>query len=319
MQAIRIHAFGGPEVLKHEEIPTPAPAARQVLVKLQAVGVNPVDVYIRGGNYGPRPFPFTPGFDAAGVVEALGKGVKGFKKGARVYVDGSLTGTYATHALCEASQIHPLPKALTFAQGAALGVPTLTAARALFQKALIKKGETLLVHGGSGAVGLAAIQLAKAAGVLVVATAGTPEGAELAKRAGAKHVINHREPNYLAGLPALTGGRGADVILEMLANVNLGKDLPALAKGGRVVVIGSRGPVEINPRDAMSRDAVIHAMSLFNCPPKDRAALHKRLAAAMKSGALKPFIGKEFPLAQADRAHETVMSPGAQGKIVLIP
>ncbi len=319
MKAIRIRAFGGPEVLTLEEVETPPPGPGQVLVKVEAAGVNPVDAYIRSGGYGPRPFPFTPGFDGAGVVQSLGKGVKGIKPGARVFLDGSVTGTYATHALCAAGQAHPLPKSFSFAQGAAVGVPYLTAARALFQKALAKKGERVLVHGGSGGVGLAAIQLARAAGLTVIATAGTDEGRALCKKEGAHHVLDHKNPSYLTNLMEVTHGEGVNVLLEMLANVNLGKDLTLLGKGGRVVVIGSRGAVEINPRDIMGRDAAVYGMSLFNCPPKDREALHKRLAAGFKNGSLRPVIAGEFPLVDAPKAHEAVMAPGARGKIVLIP
>jgi NADPH2:quinone reductase len=319
MKAIVVKEFGGPEVMKLEEVPTPRPGAGQVLVSIKAAGVNPVDALIRSGNYGERPRPYTPGFDAAGVVEAIGSGVKQIQSGDRVYLDGSVTGTYATHALCEQSQIHPLPTTLTFAQGAGVSVPYLTAARALFQKAMATAGEWLLVHGGSGGVGTAAIQMAKVEGLTVIATAGSDKGLELVRREGAHYALNHKDPDYLKKIADLTQGRGVDLILEMLANVNLGKDLTALAKNGRVVVIGSRGPVEINPRDAMTRDAVVLAMTLFNTPPADRADLHGRLTRGLMDGTLKPVIGKEFPLAEAAKAHEAVMSPGAFGKIVLIP
>jgi NADPH2:quinone reductase len=142
------------------------------------------------------------------VVEALGKGVKGLKPGARVYLDGSLTGTYASHALCSAAQVHPLPKDISLDQGAALGVPSLTAARALFQKALVKKGEKVLVHGGSGGVGLAAIQMARSAGVTVFATAGTAEGLDLCRREGAHHALDHKNPRYQSELMELTKAAG---------------------------------------------------------------------------------------------------------------
>ena len=319
MKAIVVENFGGPEVMKLLEKPTPAPERGQVLVAVKAAGVNPVDTYIRAGGYGLRSMPFTPGLDGAGTVEAVGAGVSSVKPGDRVYLDGSLTGTYATHALCESTQVHPLPAALSFAQGAGICVPYLTAARALFQKALGKKGEWLLVHGGSGGVGTATIQLAKAAGLNVIATAGTNKGRELCKKEGALHVLDHEAPEYLNAIPKLTGGKGVDVILEMLANINLGKDLTVLNKNGRVVVIGSRGAVEVNPRDAMVKDAVILGMTLFNCPPEDRAALHDLLAKGFADKSLRPVVGKEFSLAEAGKAHEAVMAPGAFGKIVLLP
>jgi NADPH2:quinone reductase len=309
MKAIRVHQFGGPEVMKLEEIPDLKPTPDQVLVRIRAIGVNPVDTYIRAGAYDPKPtLPYTPGKDAAGEVVGTGK---------RVYITGSVTGTYADHALCNRTDVHPLPQKLSFEQGAAIGVPYATAFRALFQRAQAKTGETVLIHGGSGGVGTAAIQLARNAGLTVIATAGTDEGIELTKKLGAHHVLNHRKPDYLAEISTITKGGGVNVILEMLANVNLGKDLTVLAMGGRISVIGSRGPVEINPRDAMRRDADIRGVMLGNASPEDRAQIFAGLGAAFENGSLTPIVGKTFRLAEAANAHEEVMKPGAHGKIVL--
>jgi NADPH2:quinone reductase len=320
MKAIRIHEFGGPDVLKVEDVPEPSPAAGQVLVRVRAAGVNPVDTYIRSGVHAVRPgLPYTPGLDAGGEVEAVGEGVKRFSTGQRVYTAGSLTGTYAELALCEESQCHALPERVTFAQGAAVFTPYVTAYRALFHRANARPGETVFVHGASGGVGTAAVQLARAAGLRVVGTAGTEEGRRLVLEQGAHEVLDHRAPDYLERLGRLTGGRGADVILEMLANVNLDKDLGALAKGGRVVVIGSRGTVEINPRQAMTRDAAILGMTLFNASPQELASIHAALGAGLEAGTLRPVVGRELPLAEAARAHEEVLKPGAYGKIVLVP
>jgi len=320
MKAIRIHEFGGPEVLKLEDVPEPRPAAGQVLVRVRAVGVNPVDTYIRGGAHAVKPaLPYTPGLDAAGEVEAVGEGVTRLSAGQRVYTALSLTGTYAELALCDQSQCHPLPERVTFAQGACVNTPYATAYRALFQRAKAQPGETVFVHGASGGVGTAAVQLARAAGLRVIGTAGTEEGRRLALEQGAHDVLDHRAPDYLEQLGALTGGRGADVILEMLANVNLDKDLGVLSKGGRVVIIGSRGTVEINPRQAMTRDAAILGMTLFNASPQESAAIHAALGAGLEAGTLRPVVGRELPLSEAARAHEEVLKPGAYGKIVLIP
>jgi NADPH2:quinone reductase len=320
MKAIRINQFGGPEVLRLEEVPEPRPAAGQVLVRVRAAGVNPVDTYIRSGLHAVKPaLPFTPGLDAAGEVEAVGEGVTQLSVGQRVYVAVSLTGTYAELALCDESQCHPLPEQVTFAQGAGVNTPYATAYRALFQRAKALPGETVLVHGASGGVGTAAVQLARAAGLRVVGTAGTREGRQLVVEQGAHEVLDHRAPDYLEQLGGLTGGRGVDVILEMLANVNLDKDLGVLAKGGRVVVIGSRGTVEINPRLAMSRDAAILGMTLFNASPQELRSIHAALGAGLAAGTLRPVVGRELPLAEAARAHEEVLQPGSYGKIVLIP
>lgn len=320
MKAIRVHETGGPDVLKLEEVPDPQPGPGQVLVRVKAAGVNPVDTYIRAGGYAVKPpLPYTPGMDAAGDVEAVGEGVTRVSVGDRVYVAGTLTGSYAERTLSNESQVHPLPQHVSYSQGAAINVPYATAYRGLFQRAKAVAGESVLVHGASGGVGIASVQLARAAGMTVIGTAGTDKGRALAAKEGAHHVLDHRAPNYLEEVVALTGGQGADVILEMLANVNLGNDLKALAKFGRVVVIGNRGSVEINPRDAMGRDAAILGMTLMNASERDLKSIHAAIVAGLENRTLRPIVGQEFPLADAPRAHEAVMQPGAYGKIVLIP
>ena len=320
MKAILVREFGPPEVMRLTELPDPSPGPGQLLVRIRAVGVNPVDTYIRSGTYARAgSLPYTPGSDAAGVVEKVADGVRSFAPGDRVYTSGTATGAYAELAVCDASRVHPLPAGASFAQGAALGVPYATAWRALFQRAKAVPGETVLVHGASGGVGVAAVQIARAAGLRVAGTAGTPEGVELVLREGAHHAFDHRSPGYLEKAVGLTGGRGFDVILEMLANVNLARDLKALSMGGRVVVIGSRGTVEIDPRDTMGRDASIAGMSLFNMPDADRFAVHAALVAGLENGTLRPVVGKELPLAAAAESHAAVMAPGAKGKIVLLP
>jgi NADPH2:quinone reductase len=320
MKVIRVHEFGGPEVLHLEEAPDPNPGPGQVVVRLSAVGVNPVDTYIRAGLHAVRPsLPYTPGTDAAGTIEAVGEGVTRFAEGDRVYTGGTVSGAYAEKTLCLESQIHPLPAQISYAQGAAVNVPYTTAYRALFHRAQARAGEVVLVHGASGGVGSAAVQLARAAGMTIIGTGGTDEGRRLVKEQGADHVLDHHASGYLDQVLDLTGGRGVDVILEMLANVNLGKDLKILARFGRVVVIGSRGSVEIDPRAAMMRDANIVGMTLLNVSEDERAKIHAELVASLTNGALRPVVGREFPLAEAARAHEAVLEPGAYGKIVLIP
>jgi NADPH:quinone reductase len=319
MKAIRVTEHGGPEVLKLEEVPKPTAGARQVLIQVKAIGVNPVDTYIRSGNYPGATLPYTPGRDCAGIVETVGEEVKEFKKGDRIYTSGTVTGAYAEFAVAEATTVHALPAKQSFAQGAALGIPYATAYRALFHKAQARAGEWLLVHGASGGVGTAAVQLARAAGLNVIGTTSTPEGEKLVRENGAHYVLNHSSPNYTEELMRLTADRGVDVILEMLANVNLGKDLTLLAKFGRVVVIGSRGKVEINPRETMGRDASIHGMMLFNAPDHDLKSIHAALYAGLENGTLNPVVGEEMPLKDAAKAHVAVLEPGAYGKIILVP
>jgi len=320
MKAIRVHQFGGPEVLKLEEVPDLQPGPGQVVVRVRAAGVNPVEAYVRTGTYAMKPtLPYTPGADAAGVVAAVGEGVTSVKVGDRVYTSGSLSGTYAEQTLCTEARVHPLPANVSFEQGAAMGVAYGTAYRALFQRGGGKRGEEVLVHGASGGVGTAALQLARAAGLLVMGTAGTDPGLKLVKEQGAHHAVNHNAAGYLDELMKLTGGRGFDLIIEMLANKNLANDLGLLAKKGRVVVVGSRGPIEINPRDAMTREADIRGMTLFGATEQELREIHAALGVGLENGTLRPVIGQTFPLAEAARAHEEIMKhSGALGKIVLV-
>lgn len=318
MKCIEVSKFGPPEVLTLTDVPDPQPVAGQVVVDLHAVGVNPVDTYIRSGIYGERPMPYIPGSDAAGTIGALGEGVTDWKVGDRVYLAGSQSGTYAEKALCGADQVHPLPDGIDFKQGAALYVPYSTAYRALFQRGQAEPGEWVFIHGASGGVGLAAVQWGRARGLRIIGTAGSPEGLEMVRRQGADHALDHHTSDYLEEARQLSGG-GPALILEMLANVNLQKDLDLLAKYGRIIVIGNRGSLDFNARAAMGKEADVRGMSLFNTPPDRLAQIQKAIVAGLQAGFLKPVVSREFPLSQAARAHEAVLEPGALGKIVLLP
>ena len=319
MKAIRVHQFGGPEVMQLKNVPDPDPGPGQVLIHTRAIGVNPVETYLRSGMNPKLPLPYTPGSDAAGEVASVGLGVRNFKPGARVYTGGTVTAAYANRMVCDATDVHPLPDKISFAEGAALNIPYATAYRALFQRARATPGETVLIHGASGGVGTAAIQLARAAGLQIIGTVGSEKGEQLARDLGAHHVLNHRAPDYLGELMKITENRGVNIILEMLANVNLGKDLTVLARNGRVIVIGSRGKVEIDARELMMRDAEIRAMLLFNVGVEDKASIHAALGTGLENETLKPVIHCEIPLAEAPRAHQLIMEPGAHGKIILTP
>ncbi|MEZ5125966.1 MAG: NADPH:quinone reductase [Thermoleophilia bacterium] len=310
MRAIRIHEFGDPEVMRVEELPEPQPVDEELLVRIHAVGVNPVETYVRSGIYSRLPaLPYTPGTDAAGVETS---------SGARVYVTGSLSGTYADYALCHREQVFPLPTGVTFAQGAALGTPYTTAFHALFQRANAQPGETVLVHGASGGVGIATMQFAAAAGLSVVGSAGSDAGLALVAGQGSVGVVDHRDPDHLARAVELSGGRGFDVIVEMRADLNLGRDLRALAPRGRVIVVGSRGSVEVTPRDLMNTDASVRGMLLDNATPEELTEAQRAIAIGLRDGSLRPVVGRELPLTEAPRGHHVVMERPSLGKVVLV-
>lgn len=320
MKAIQVHRFGGPEVLEVHEIPTPKPGPGQILVRVHAAGVNPYDTYMRSGTYAVKPsLPYIPGSDAAGTVEAIGDGVKKVKPGNRVYTAKTITGAYAEYALADESQIYPLPQKISFAQGAGLWVPYGTAYTALHHHAKAHAGETLLVHGASGGVGIAAVQFAGAQGLTIIGTAGTQRGLDLVKKEGAHHAFDHTKPGYAEEIMKATGGRGVDLILEMLANVNLATDLKLLALRGRVIVIGNRGEITINPRELMLRRASVRGFTLWAATDAECAEIHAAIAAGLDNGTLRPIVGKELPLKDAPVAHQDVLAPGAFGKIVLVP
>jgi NADPH:quinone reductase len=320
MKAIQVHEFGGPEVLKLEEIPKPQPAAGQILVRVHAAGVNPYDTYMRNGTYAIKPpLPYTPGSDGAGTVEAVGSGIAKVKPGDRVYVAKTVTGAYAEYTIALESQVHRLPEKVSFTQGAGVWVPYGTAYHALYHSAQAHASETVLIHGASGGVGIAGVQIACASGLTVFGTASSQKGLDLVMREGAHQVFNHSKPGYLEEIMKTTGGRGVDIVLEMLANVNLANDMKLLAINGRVIVIGNRGEITVNPRDLMSRRASVRGFTLWALTPAEEADVHAGLIAGLENGTLRPVVGKEIPLAEASRAHVEILQPGAAGKIVLIP
>jgi NADPH2:quinone reductase len=235
-----------------------------------------------------------------------------------VLTHGTLTGAYAEQTLCEEVDVHRLPERLSFSQGAAVNVPYATAYRALFQRGKGQAGDTVLVHGASGGVGTAAVQLAHAVGMIVIGTAGSEVGRQHVLAQGANLALDHHAEGYLDQAKAFTGGRGVDIVLEMRADANLGKDLPLLAPGGRVVVIGTHGGAEIQPRDLWSSEGCITAVSLFNATIPELVQIWSGLMAGLENGTLNPVIAVEIPLAEAPRAHEQIMAGEAHGKVVLV-
>jgi NADPH2:quinone reductase len=324
MRGIRVREFGGPEVLVLEDCPKPALGPGRVLVRLHAAGVNPVDTYIRAGGYGRVPaLPYTPGMDGAGVIEAVGegaalrRGVRTLGVGDRVWVCARGGGAYAEVVACEGHEVYPLPEDVSFEQGACLGVPCLTAWRALMQVARASPGETVLVHGASGGVGSACVQIASAMGMGVLGTAGTEEGLGFVRALGCARAFNHREVGYEQGILEATDGRGVDVVVEMLANVNLARDFGLVAPRGRIVVVGSRGETVVNPRGLMGRDASVTGMALFNATAEELLECAAGIGAGLRCGWLRPSVQEVMPLEDAPRAHEWVMTDGKRGNVVL--
>ncbi|MEH7159374.1 NADPH:quinone reductase [Neobacillus drentensis] len=316
-------SFGEPEVLKLAEVEEPVPAENEVRVRLYCAGVNPAETYIRAGGYAffnPE-LPYIPGFDGSGVVDEIGPGVTRLKTGDRVFVASALakrkTGTYAEKVVCDVTAVHKLPESLSFEQGAALGIPVTAAYRSLFHRAHLKPGETVLIHGASGGVGILAIQLAKYVGAQVIGTAGTEENMELVRKYGADAVLNHNQADYLKAIPSITNGGGVDVIIEMLANVNLEDDLQLINKFGRLVVVGNRGSLDFNPRLIMAKEVDIFGMAVWNAPLDEYNESLIAVEAALINGGLQPFVGTIIPLEEAAKAHTQIVSSKSNGKMVL--
>lgn len=325
MKAIRVHQFGGPEVLQIADVADLQPGPGQVVIRVRAAGVNPAETYIRSASYPSLPsLPYTPGTDAAGTIASVGAGVTHVEPGDRVWVfvqtgANGTTGAYAEQMLCAAEFVHPLPDRLSFAQGAAIGVPYLTAWRAVVLQAQARPGESVLVHGASGGVGVAVVQIARAAGQIVIGTAGSERGLAAVRAQGAHHVFDHKTDTYRDEILKVTGGSGVDAIIEMAAHLNLNHDFNLLARRGRIAIIGSRGQLEFNPRGIMSKEATVRGGTLWTMPTDDLHMAVAALNAGFENGTLTPVIAEEIPLAEAPRAHERIAAGGAHGKVVLVP
>lgn len=316
MKKIEVVRFGAPEELKLVQCGDLQAASGEVVIDVQAIGVNPVETYIRAGTYPKLPqLPYTPGGNVAGKIISCGAGVTRFKVGDRVYTAATLSGAYASQSLCAEDQVYPLPANISFEQGAAIGVPAATAWRALFLRGGLQAGERLLVHGGSGSVGQAAIQFAVAQGFEVLATAGTERGCAIIEQLGAK-AFNHNGSDYLA---EIKGVGPMDLIIEMLANKNLSADLDLLAVAGRVVIVGSRGVIEIDPRATMAKETEVRGFALASASRDDLLVTHGAIYKALEQGSYQAKIAMRLDLSDAAKAHQQVMEDGNCGKIVLIP
>lgn len=322
MKAIIVNKYGVADAMQLQDIPEPIPASDEVLITLKNAGVNPNETYVLTGTYAfyTPPLPFTPGFDGAGVVDAVGDAVTTFKPGDRVYIAGfmakSNSGTYAEKAAVSVDGVQHLPDNICFDQGAALGIPATAAYRAIHIRGDVKPGETVLIHGASGGVGLMAIQMAKAAGARVIGTASSPEGRELVKENGADLAMNHISTDNREELLEFTGGKGPDVIIELLANVNLATDMEVIAKYGRIVVVGNRGSIEVNPRLLMGKDSDIRGLGVPNYTKEEYKTALNKINELLTQGLLVPVMGQHFRLEEAGDAHRVIMDQKTKGKLV---
>lgn len=325
MKAIRAHKFGGPEALQLDEIDAPTPAEGEVVVEMKAAGVNPSDTYVLSGTYAIKPeLPYIPGGDAGGIVCEIGARVTKVKVGDRVAIGKSFgvefSGTYAEKILRKEEHLIVLPDHVEFAQATTLGVSYPTAHYALFKRGRATKDDVIFIHGASGSVGTSAIQLAKGIGATVIGSAGTDKGLALIKDQGVDLAVDHSKEGYIDKIMAFTNGNGVDLTLEMLANVNLATDLDIAARKGRIVVIGNRGEITINPRLTMMKELDVMGMAAWNISKDDMAIIIADLVAALADKTIAPVIGKQFPLQDAGDAFRYVITPddGASGKVVLV-
>jgi NADPH:quinone reductase len=319
MKAVQVHQFGDVNVLKIDELPDPVPAAGQVLIRVRAAGISPLDTYVREQSHGaPTPaLPYIPGFEAAGEIAALGEGVTKFKVGDRVYINTFL-GAYSELTVQDANSVHPLADSVSFAQGTVVANSYPTAYYGLFNLARGKAGDRVFIHGASGAVGTAAVQLAKAAGMTVVGTAGSDRGIELIQQEGAHHALNHREPNYLQQALEMTDGKGFDIILEMNASKKLADDVALVGTFGRIIVIGGTdAAVTFDPTPILWKGASIIGLYIGLTTPEESAQIHSALYAQLQDKSLRPIVGQEFALTDVAKAHEAVHQTSSAGKIVL--
>jgi len=322
MKAIVISEFGEPSVLKIQEVPKPEPKEDEVLIRVHAFGINPVETYLRAGTYRRLPtLPYTPGRDCGGVVEQVGASVTEFQVGDRVFTDTMRKGAYSQYFAVPEADVLLLGDGVTYGQGASVGVGYRTAYRALFEKANINSGDWVLIRGASGGVGQACIEMACLHGARVIGSSSTEQGRALIMSKGAEAALNHNSESFEDEIKDITGGDGIDCIVEMLANKNLHSDLQILAQNGAVVIVGNRGTIEINPRDLMMKETRILGMLGGPRNPAERKRYQAYLASNIKKGIFSPSVGVSFPLEECPESHVEVLehNKGTTGKIIVCP
>ncbi len=318
MKAIVYEQYGKPNVLQVKEVEPPSIKADELLIKVKASGINPVDTYFRKGIRKVDQLPYIPHFDLAGEVIGIGSEVKGFKSGDRIWATKA-KGASAELAAVPAKLAFPLPKTMTYEEGAAIAMAFTTAHLSLFYRGQIQPGENVLVFGGAGAVGHAAIQLAKQAGATVITTTSTDEKKGIALKAGADRVINYRSENLVEQVMEITDGKGVSLILDVALSDNMEKDFQMIAIGGRIVTIGS--PSNNTPpllwRQLNMRNAALLGIFLFSVPQQELIKAGKAIAAGFEQGLLLAHVGQTFPFHEADKAHQALENRQYSGSIVL--
>ncbi len=331
MKAAFIETTGAPEVIRHGDLPTPSPKDNEVLVRVGAAALNPIDTYIRAGAvHMPLPKPFIPGCDLAGTVEAVGPGVKNFRKGDRVWGSNQgllgRQGTLAEYVCAAEEWLYPTPAGVPDEVAAAAALVGITAHLGLFRCAHLQTGETVFVNGGTGGVGSMVAQMAKAAGARVIATVGSPEKAELCRSWGVDHVLNYKTDEVLAAVQQVVGDKGVNVWYETQREPDFLRTLPLLARRGRMVVIAGRQAQPVFPVGAFyPRDLSLYGFAMFNATPEEQRRCADDINRLLAEKKLHVPIGRRFPLAEAAAAHRlleenTLHKAGTlAGKIVVVP
>lgn len=324
MKAVRVHATGGPDVLQLEDVPTPAPAPGEVLIRVEAAGVNFIDIYQRAGAYKVA-LPFVPGQEAAGTIAALGAGVSAFTVGDRVgsYHSGGLAA-YADYAIAPADRVVPLPAGVTTAQAAAVLLQGMTAHYLTWTTYPLSAGDTCLVHAAAGGVGLLLCQLAKRRGARVIGTVSTAEKETQARAAGADDVIRYTETDFATAVRQLTNGKGVKVVYDSVGKTTFLAGLGVLAPRGMMVLFGqSSGAVDpLDPQVLNQRGSLFLTRPTLAHYVATRAELEQRsgdLFRWIQEGALQVRIDSQYPLARAGDAQAALTSRKTAGKVLLVP
>jgi NADPH2:quinone reductase len=321
MKAMRMHQAGGPDQLRYEDAPDPQVQPGQVQIRVRGAGINPSDLSRMAGDLQPLTFPYIPGIDVFGDIEAVGSGVTGLKPGDLVFGRAS-SGGYAQKTCLAAIEAIPLPSNLSVAEGAAIPIAFYTAYNVVHRKGRPKAGETVLISGGGGGVGVAAIQLAKLAGAQVITTVGSQEKAERVRALGADLAINYRQQDFVAEVNKFTRGKGVDLIIENAAADNFARDFEALGLDGRIVLVGTgtgKAPeAKFGVRGALMKEATIYATRLSNAGPAIRE-MAEAIADLLTAGQLQVIVSKSYPLIEAVEALTDLVAGRVFGKLVLTP